>query len=547
MYNKRRGTESGCFVIRGDYMATHRRSVRLMVGSTGAAVIVFALAWIWVLRQQDDGVDAIMANVRRTLIAQSHNGTGHGVILKGEVSGDAPDYTLTMSFDDMGRFLRVVEYHDTRIDGYSYGHDGVVTWSKSSSGASRQLERGDAERTLILNWIVSGYWADPDAPVVINRNPAKSDCRLAALDLELENAPFTRGTLSIDTETWLPHSYSITDFGKESATLFESYKMHDGKAVCERVQTTLRGRPSSRFDILEVSVVPTFPDDHFAQRPDTAVVHFLSGSESFLRVRRGGPGDLFVFPRVNGQELGWFLFDTGADGCRMDIDAAQGLDLPEIGKAVSRGVGIGIHNGTLNVASSIELGIVRVESVPVYVSNLRRIRGPAGPMAGIIGNSVISRCIVEYDAKNARISLYDPSTYSLPRGSWKPMMNYSSQPTVRINFEGHDGIFNIDTGGSRGILINPLTVERLGLLKHRPTTLAQVGGFGGRVLAWDGTLDWIDWGGRRIHDVPATFVDDVHSGIADRFCDGIIGAELLKRYVVVFDMPHRRIAYLDHN
>jgi predicted aspartyl protease len=518
-----------------------------MVGSTGAAVIVFALAWIWVLRQQDDGVDEIMANVRRTLIPHSHNGTGYGVILRGEVSGDEPDYTLTMSYDDMGRFLIVAEYHDTRIDGYSYGHDGVVTWSKSSIGASRQLQRGDTERTLILNWIASGYWADPNAPVVINRNPAKSDCRLAALDLELENAPFTRVTLSIDTETWLPHSYSITDFGQESVTLFESYKMHDGKAICERVQTTLRGRPSSRFDILQVSVVPTFPDDHFVQRPDTAVVHFSSGRESFMPVRRLDWGHLFVLPRVNGQELGWFLFDTGAADCGIDIDAAQPLGLPEIGEAVSRGVGIGIHNGTLNVAQTIELGIVRMESVPVYVSDLKRFAGPDGPIAGIIGNSIVSQCVVEYDAKNGRISLYDPSTYSLPRGSWKPMMNYSSQPTVRLNFEGHDGIFQIDTGSSSGILINPLTVERLGLLKHRHTTLAPVGGFGGRSLAWDGKLDWIDWGGRRIHDVPATFVDDIHSGIADRFCNGIMGADLLKHYVVVFDMSHRRIAYLDHN
>jgi hypothetical protein len=111
-----------------------------MVGSTGAAVIVFALAWIWVLRQQDDGVDEIMANVRRTLIPHSHNGTGYGVILRGEVSGDTPDYTRTMSYDDMGRFLIVAEYHDTRIDGYSYGHDGVVTWSADRYGYGIMVE-----------------------------------------------------------------------------------------------------------------------------------------------------------------------------------------------------------------------------------------------------------------------------------------------------------------------------------------------------------------------------------------------------------------------
>jgi hypothetical protein len=57
----------------------------------------------------------------------------------------------------------------------------------------------------------------------------------------------------------------------------------------------------------------------------------------------------------------------------------------------------------------------------------------------------------------------------------------------------------------------------------------------------------VDWGHERFKDVRARFVVENRGAAADRARDGIIGVHLLRRYRVVFDMVHGRIAYLPNH
>jgi hypothetical protein len=121
---------------------------------------------------------------------------------------------------------------------------------------------------------------------------------------------------------------------------------------------------------------------------------------------------------------------------------------------------------------------------------------------------------------------------------------YNGKPTVRMTFEDHDGLFTIDTGNPGAIIFAPGTTRRLGLLDDRQTRSGQHGGIGGSVPARHGQLEWVEWGGERYADVPASFVTADQGVAADSFRDGVIGSDLLERYIVVFDIPHGRIAYL---
>ena len=78
----------------------------------------------------------------------------------------------------------------------------------------------------------------------------------------------------------------------------------------------------------------------------------------------------------------------------------------------------------------------------------------------MIGMDILSRCVTEYDLAHSRIALHDPADYRLNGGQWMPMMAYNNEPTVRLTYEGHQGLFTIDTGNIGAIIFSQHTVER---------------------------------------------------------------------------------------
>jgi hypothetical protein len=262
-----------------------------------------------------------------------------------------------------------------------------------------------------------------------------------------------------------------------------------------------------------------------------------------LDVRRGRWGHLFVKPRLNGEDIGWFAFDTGATRTKIDRGAARKAGLPHLGSLRITGIGGHVDEEWLELGS-ILVGPMTVGTLKVTTGRVSSLGFSEQPV-GLLGMDVLSNSVIVYDVKRSTISLHDPENYELPRGEWSPMVAASSnQPTIRMTYEAHEGLFAIDTGNPGAIIVSPYATTRYKLLADRKTTGTQLGGTGGSVAAQRGRFEWVDWGGRRFTDVPADFVTEVRGAAASRFQDGIIGTDLLARYVVVFDMTHNRIAYL---
>lgn len=112
--------------------------------------------------------------------------------------------------------------------------------------------------------------------------------------------------------------------------------------------------------------------------------------------------------------------------------------------------------------------------------------------------------------------------------------------------EGHTGLFVIDTGAPGRLIIGPQAIDRHNLLDGRRTRRSIAAGPVGSVAARNGTLDSVLWGGRRFENVPAKFVTEDHGAGADILRNGIVGADLIRRFVVVFDIEGERTAFLDH-
>ncbi len=264
-----------------------------------------------------------------------------------------------------------------------------------------------------------------------------------------------------------------------------------------------------------------------------------------LEMRRGKWGHHFVRPRVEGETLGWFAVDTGTARTFINRDWARRLRLTRIGTARGMGIGGRTQQALLRI-DRLELGGLEVASLPVVATDLERLNlGVGEPPAGVLGMDVLARCVLVYDQVRSRMALHDPASYVLPYGRWRTLETEHGKPAVRMLVEGMEGTFAIDTGNPGGMIIGPRAVVRWDLLRERLTQPATIGGLGGGVETQRGKLGWVEWGGKRFRNIAADFVTDGHGAAADRSVDGLIGTDLLTRFIIVIDMSHQRIAYLD--
>jgi hypothetical protein len=177
--------------------------------------------------------------------------------------------------------------------------------------------------------------------------------------------------------------------------------------------------------------------------------------------------------------------------------------------------------------------------------DLRFLEAPlARPIAGVLGYEFISRCVTEIDLDAARIALHDPASYQSAGKEWTAMKLSNRVPVVEARFEGHAYPLRLDTGAAgRGVLFHPSFVEKLKLLDGRETTMSVSGGVGGSVPTRMGKLKWLEIGGQRIEDLDAGFVMEPKGAFSDQYTAGVVGASLLRRFTLIFDYPHQRIAF----
>jgi hypothetical protein len=178
------------------------------------------------------------------------------------------------------------------------------------------------------------------------------------------------------------------------------------------------------------------------------------------------------------------------------------------------------------------------------------IRGFGREVAGTCGYDLFSRAVVELDAQENSLVLHDPEAYTLPSGRWESLALNHKVPCVRCGFEGgREGLFQLDTGAANRdnllVVFHAPAVERLKLLEDRKVTPIQVGGVGGLVPARMGKITDFELGGHEFKNVTGLFMQSHEGALADPYTLGTFGGALLAPFKIVFDYPHRRIAFLE--
>jgi predicted aspartyl protease len=291
----------------------------------------------------------------------------------------------------------------------------------------------------------------------------------------------------------------------------------------------------------------------WAQEPVPGAVHagdplrlgeakFDPAAPAELEVKQVKSSLLLVKPRVNGQDAGWFIFDTGAGVCVISTPHVERLGLKQAGNVAAVGVG-GNAQTPIYRAETVVLGPMTMADHPMIATDLSFLKQHLNEeIVGVIGFGVLSRSVAEMDLETKSIALHDPASYKLAKGAWGPLNVGNRTATVRAKFDGGEGDFGLDTGANGYVTFHePITREKK-LLEGRETTPMKLGGVGGFVEAKAAKLAWFELGGVRVEDFTANFAIEAKGAFANAAKAGNIGTAMLKPFTMVLDYSNERIA-----
>ncbi len=280
-----------------------------------------------------------------------------------------------------------------------------------------------------------------------------------------------------------------------------------------------------------------------------ASVVFDRDQPARLSVRTAKSGHLLVHPRIDDRDLGWFIFDSGAGASALSVDAAIELSLKPVGRGLHRGVSEAMVPFIEWEATQMTLGPATFHEPRLIGMDLEYLSKHMGrPIGGILGYEVFSECVVVVDFSESTVELHDSDAYQLPHGDWQGLMIYQRTPFVRGSFEGHQGVFRVDTGAAQDtVTFHAPAVKAYDLLEGRSTRPRTIFGSAGSLDIRVGTMTSFELAGRTFETVSVGFATQDVGAFSDVHTAGNIGGQFLEPFTVVFDYKHARIGFLEED
>lgn len=491
---------------------------------------------------QDAEVSRALAEAREALGWQrvlDHPGV---VRVRGAARTRGTDAQQTDVFDGRGRsFQSFVGPLPS-----SAGWDGETCWAVDWTGTPRVLELGDRLDALIASEFLYGGWVDSRCgleftAVARGRDEVALSFRHARGGLE--------GVVTLDGGTHLPRAIAWERAGQESVWTLGEHVDHDGYRFPARL-SMLQSGMTQGLETGSVEFLADGGDSYYAPRLERpADTSFDLDVPAELEVMRARSGHLLVKALVDGSDLGWFVFDTGAGTNCISTSVAEALPEGPFGEILAKGVG-GTVPARFWRANELRVGPLTLER-PLFMDlELDFLSAAFGvEVAGILGYELISRCVVEFDQRTPTIRLFDPELYELgDEDGWQELLLYARHPNVHASFEGRSGVFKIDTGAARDtVTFHAPIVRELGLLEGRSTVEAGAGGVGGQVPVRVGEIESFTLGGHPFGPIQAQFATSDEGAFGDPFVWGNLGGRLFDPFLMVFDYANRRMSFLPRN
>ena len=256
---------------------------------------------------------------------------------------------------------------------------------------------------------------------------------------------------------------------------------------------------------------------------------------------------LLVRPLINGQDIGWFILDTGASGLTITQDGAEKAALKPIAVTSVQGKlptilyqGESLKVGQLTLLGPRFAGLDMPWSKFYFGEKVR----------GICGWDIFANSIVEIDTRDHAVLVHAPDQLNIDEALWRPMKVVASRPHVIAQFETEEGTlgegeFLLDTGFSGSVWLFPQIAGDLALAEQshgRKRKLVMVDATA-HVRKID--LRWFEFAGRTNREFSALIsAGQARTRQEASKLAGMIGLESLDDARLIIDYPGERIALL---
>lgn len=274
---------------------------------------------------------------------------------------------------------------------------------------------------------------------------------------------------------------------------------------------------------------------------------FESGrSAGQIPIEVAGSGLLFVRARVSGTPF-WFLLDTASPSIFGQRQAtklglpAEGVSAPA-GRSEKKSSMSALHNLT------VELPGVRLTQPTVSSFDVTPLQTALGHLVdGVLGTPFFDRFVVSIDVEARVLELFEPpADRQEEKGAAFPIALDGGLPYVEatISLPGHpslSGRFLIDTGADSAVLLYSSFVDKHGLLGSPPGAVPETAGTEGENMEAVSRAESLRLGQLVLRQPLVTLSRSTRGRLADPRHAGLIGAEVLRRFQIVFDYSHRRM------
>ena len=322
------------------------------------------------------------------------------------------------------------------------------------------------------------------------------------------------------------------------------------------IPVSARASKASWFFAFSAAVAALIPGPARAQMPGPAKPVFERGDSIEVRGVEIFDRIIYLPVSINGLDPLPFVLDTG-DGQLTALDAQVALSMGLQSTIIGEGHGAGdeVVQFGLTDSTTISIAGISFPDRPLLTIPLKRMEPHWGRRKdGLVGGDLLSALVTRIDYEGGRLFFHDPASYEHGGSGEKiPVTVENNYIFVEAKVflygseEPVDATFLVDTGVRISIFNGPFS-RKHDLAAQSPGTLFGVTGYGlsGVSSGTVGRVRGIGIGSFFVDAPVVTFSADTVGVLSGDNFSGIIGADILSRFGVIFDYG-RSLMVLEKN
>jgi hypothetical protein len=249
----------------------------------------------------------------------------------------------------------------------------------------------------------------------------------------------------------------------------------------------------------------------------------------------------------------WFILDSGCPVTAVDSGTAAELKLAVRNERAVGGAGEGRTTLAETTLGTMTLPGLTLKPRDGWVIGVNK---PVSPFEGrridgLLGLDFLERFVVRIDYPRRTLDVIDPKGYAPPKGAVvvpleKAGDHYAVKGTLKLKGGATaEGTFIFDIGVRLPLLLNTPFVDRHKLIAATGAGPLRTvgGGLGGETRAHVGRVESLTVGGLVV-DAPVVGLSrETRSVLAGDDTQGILGAEVFRRYTLTLDLPNKRAVF----